>query len=356
MIVFDLARTLFSVLSVIVIIIVSRKFVKILEKAIEGVISNETLFQIIGLKTITIAISFLPAALFISILMVIGRMYRDQEMSAVFSAGGGAWTIYRAVFLLVFPVMLLATAASLYLGPWAEATTKELMFNDQKTADLRGIAAGRFTEFQHGNLVFYVEEIDQDNKLQQVFVQSLHKDKLGVVTADSGRMENLPGGFYMVLENGRRIQGKPGEKNYSIEEFKEYGVRLDEQNSVLTIDVEAMASYELWFSADVKNAAEFLRRMFIPAGVIFLSLLAVPLAQISPRGGVYGNMLIAFLIYFSYGNLVRVSLSWVVKEKIPFWLGGVWVYLVVLIVAGALLVRLYGTTFVWMKIKEKVLK
>ena len=277
-------------------------------------------------------------------------------MSAVFSAGGGAWTIYRAVFLLVFPVMLLATAVSLYVGPWAEATTKELMFNDQKTADIRGIAAGRFTEFQHGNLVFYVEEIDEDNKLQQVFVQSLHKDKLGVVTADSGRMENLPGGLYMILENGRRIQGKPGEKNYSIEEFKEYGVRLDEQNSVLTIDVEGMASYELWLSGDVKDVAEFLRRMFIPAGVIFLSFLAVPLAQVSPRGGVYGNMLIAFLIYFSYGNLVRVSQSWVVKEKIPVWLGGVWVYLVVLLVAGGLLVRLYGTTFVWMKIKEKVLK
>ena len=63
--------------------------------------------------------------------------------------------------------------------------------------------------------------------------------------------------------------------------------------------------------------AELQRRFSIPLGMLLLSFIAVPLAQIAPRGGVYGNMLVGFLIYFSYGNLLRVSQSWVINETIP---------------------------------------
>ncbi len=69
------------------------------------------------------------------------------------------------------------------------------------------------------------------------------------------------------------------------------------------------------------DIAELQRRFSVPLGILLLSFIAVPLAQLSPRGGVYGNMLVGFLIYFSYGNLVRVSQSWVISGTIPSWLG-----------------------------------
>ena len=86
----DLLKTMLSVLMVIVVIIVSRKFIRILDDAIAGQVSNETLLSILGLKTIVASVEFLPVALFMAVLMVLGRMYRDQEMSAISSAGGGA--------------------------------------------------------------------------------------------------------------------------------------------------------------------------------------------------------------------------------------------------------------------------
>ena len=42
MIIHDLLKTLLSVLTVIVVIIVSRKFIRILDEAIAGLVSNET--------------------------------------------------------------------------------------------------------------------------------------------------------------------------------------------------------------------------------------------------------------------------------------------------------------------------
>lgn len=106
---------------------------------------------------IVATVEFLPVALFMSVLMVMGRMYRDHEMAAVASAGGGAVTIYRAVFLLVIPLSIIATVLSLYVSPWAESRADKLIQHDEESAELRGIAAGKFTEYSHGDLVFMLK-------------------------------------------------------------------------------------------------------------------------------------------------------------------------------------------------------
>lgn len=355
MIMRDLAKTLLAVLTVIVVIIVSRKFIRILDKAIEGQVSNETLMTILGLKIVTASIAFLPAALFMAVLMVLGRMYRDQEMSAVASAGGGVGTIYRAVFTLVFPLSVASAGLSMYVSPWAEARTEALMQQDEQSADVRGVAAGKFSEYSQGDLVFYVEKLGKDKKMHKVFVQHRQRNgKLAIINAEAGRLEDLKDGRYMILEQGERIQGQPGAVDYVIENFAEYAVRLDEKSSVINMSREAIPMKVLKSSNTIRDIAELQRRYSIPLSMIFLTLLAVPLAQSAPRGGVYGNMTVAFLIYFSYGNLIRVSQSWVINETIPAWLGGVWVYWILLLVGIGLLIKLYGWQWVMMKIREKV--
>ncbi|MEF3077241.1 LPS export ABC transporter permease LptF [Methylobacter sp. Wu1] len=355
MIMRDLIKTLLAVLSVIVVIIVSRKFIKILDKAIEGQVSNETLLSILGLKIVVASIAFLPAALFMAVLMVLGRMYRDQEMSAISSAGGGAGTIYRAVFLLVFPLSVVSAGLSMYVAPWAEARTEGIMHQDEQSADIRGVAAGKFSEYSQGDLVFYVEKIGDDKKMHKVFVQHRQRNgKQAIINAESGRLEDLKDGRYIILEQGERIQGQPGAVDYVIENFAEYAVRLDEKSSVINVSREAIPMNVLKNSNAIRDIAELQRRYSIPLSMIFLTLLAVPLAQSAPRGGVYGNMTVAFLIYFSYGNLIRVSQSWVINETIPAWLGGVGVYWILLLVGIGLLIKLYGWQWVKMKIREKV--
>jgi lipopolysaccharide export system permease protein len=80
------------------------------------------------------------------------------------------------------------------------------------------------------------------------------------------------------------------------------------------------------------------------------------LAQISPRGGVYGNMLAGFLIYFSYGNFVSISQSWVTTATIPPWLGLMGVNGLLLLTGVFLLARLYGWLWLAKKFKEKLVR
>ena len=186
----DLLKTFLAGLSVLVVIIVSRLFIRVLDQAISGQISNETLLSILGLKTIVTIAELFPAALFLAVLMVLGRMYRDHEMAAVSSAGGGSGVIYRAVFLLVFPVSLLAVGMSLFAAPWAEATILKLAIHDEETSETRGIAAGKFSEDSQGAVVFYDETIGADKKMHEGFVQNLQHEKkdVSIITAQAAKI------------------------------------------------------------------------------------------------------------------------------------------------------------------------
>lgn len=355
MIFMDLLKTVLAVLSVIVVIIVSRKFIKVLAKAIEGSISNETVLSILGLKTIVAIAAFLPASIFMAVLMVLGRMYRDQEMAAVASAGGGAATIYRAIFLLVVPLSIAAAGLSMVASPWAEAQMQILTSEDQSSADIRGISAGRFTEYSRGEVVFYAEDVDANGRMYNVFVQNRENVKLGIVNAKFGRLEYRPGGLYLVVEQGERVIGVPGRKDFVIENFSEYGVRLEKKSAAVNLHRESIPTKQLMQSDKLFDIAELQDRISIPLGVLFLSFLAVPLAKLSPRGGVYGSLSVAFGIYFVYGNLTKVSRSWVMKETIPVWLGHFWVYLLLFILGVVLLIRLYGWQWIKLLVTRKAI-
>jgi lipopolysaccharide export system permease protein len=354
MIIKELFQTVTAVLVVLVVIIVSRKFIKVLAQAIEGNIANETVMTLLGLKIVIATTTFLPAALFMAILMVLGRMYREQEMAAISSAGGSVFTIYRAIFMLVVPLSVAGMGLSMLASPWAEAKTEQLMHHDKQDADLRGIAAGRFSEYSDGELIFYTENVDDEGRMHKVFVQNKQGEKTGVVNAEYGWLKNLPGGLYLVLENGERIQGIPGNKDFTVETFAEYAVLIEKKATILNLGREAITTENLWLSPELRDIAELQDRVSTPLGVMLLAFLAVPLAKLSPRGGIYGSMLVAFGIYFVYGNLQRVNHSWVISGALPSWLGYFWMDSLLLVLGLFMLMRLYGWKWLSQSLKEKL--
>ena len=236
-------------------------------------------------------------------------------------------------------------------APWAEAQVQLLMNADQSSADIRGISAGRFSEYSGGDLVFYTEQIELNGQMHHVFVQNREQGRLGIVSALRGHMEHRSGGLYLVLENGERIQGLPGNKDFVIENFTEYGVLMEQKSRAVILKRDAVPTEKLWQSQQLFDRAEMQKRLAVPLAIIFLSFLAVPLAKLSPRGGVYGSLMIAFGIYFIYGNLKRVGYSWVVNGTIPVWMGYFWIYLLLFLLGLILLIRLYGWKWIEMKLK-----
>jgi lipopolysaccharide export system permease protein len=157
----------------------------------------------------------------------------------------------------------------------------------------------------------------------------------------------------VVFYHGERVQGVPGQLDFVIEKFQDYAVRVEEPDTAVFYTRTAVAAETLWVSGAAVDRAELQRRWSVPLGMLLLSLLAVPLAQVSPRGGVFGNILIGFVIYFCYGNLLRISQLWVTKEVIPVWLGGAGVNFLLLAVGGVLLARLYGWRWLYSHLAQR---
>ncbi len=350
----DLLKTIFSVLVVLVVIIVSRNFIKILKMAVDGLISTEAIISILGLKIILASVTFMVPAVFVSVLMVLGRMYRDQEMSALASAGVGAGRLYLAVFKAIIPVAFLAAWMSLYLSPWAADKIEQVIYEQKQNVGVRAIGEGKFSEYNHGNLIFYVEKISDDNIMHDVFVQTKNGKKTGILTAEKAEIRQIKGDLFIVFMNGERVQGRAGDVDFVFEAFSQYGMRLEDSSEIKVNSIEGIATQQLINTKDLNELRELYHRLSVPLSILILTVMAVPLAQVSPRSGIYGNLIAAFLIYFSFANFEKVSGSWMVKGEIPAWLGfwGAYFFACALIVF--LLVRLYGLAWVIMKLRGQV--
>jgi lipopolysaccharide export system permease protein len=184
-------------------------------------------------------------------------------------------------------------------------------------------------------------------------VQNRKKNNLSIITSENSRFEDLPGGRYMVFENGERIQGYPGDYNYTIEKFKEYAVIIEEKAVSNSFNSKAVASQALWESTTAKDVAELQNRLTLPLTILLFAFIAVPLAKISPRGGIYGSVMLGFLIYFSHGNFSGITQSWVIKGAIPIWPGVFWANLGLFVVGLLLLANWYGIQWVAQSIKKK---
>ena len=353
MLTLELVKTVLAVLTVLVTIIVSRKFLNILTKAIEGEIAGDTLLTLLALKVLSAFIILLPAAQFLAILMVFGRLYRDQEMAVLASAGVGFGRIYRAVAWFLLPLSVLSIWLALVVFPWSEAEVQTLLKKDEKTADLRGIKPGRFNEFSRGDVVLYAESLsEQDGVMAKIFVQSRSGDKNGVTVAESGHLlENDSGSHFVVLEQGVRYQGTPGQADYIISEFGEYAVKIDADDDAGAGEFKresTLPSQQLWKSKTPRELAELQRRLAVPFGVLMLGILAVPISRVAPRSGVYGNVVTAFLIYIVYENLQRLSQGLLISGKAPQWLAYSGVYLCMAGLILFSLIRAVGWRWCWL--------
>ena len=352
MLVLELTKTVLAVLTVLVTIIVSRKFLNILTKAIEGEIAGDTLLTLLALKVLAAFIMLLPAAQFLAILMVFGRMYRDQEMSVLASGGVGFIRIYRAIAWFLIPLTVASTWLALEIIPWSEGKVQSLMKKDEKTADLRGIKPGRFNEFSRGDVVLYAESLsEEDGVMSKIFVQSRSGDKTGVTVAESGFLqETETGAHFVVLNKGVRYQGTPGQADYVISEFDQYAVKIDQDGETDANGFKreaAMPSLQLWASKSPRELAELQRRLAVPVGVLMLGILAVPISRVAPRSGVYGNVVTAFLIYVLYFNLQNVSQGLLINGKAPPWLAYSGVYLGLAVLIAFYLLREIGLRWCW---------
>ena len=199
--------------------------------------------------------------------------------------------------------------------------------------DSNAIDPGVFRESRGRDSVFFVESAaEASGEVRNVFVNSVQHGRSGVMFSRSGRLETAPNGDrFIVLLDGRRYEGVPGEADYRVMEFERYAARVETSAADEPVPThKSLSTLALARDPTPVNQAELVWRIGVPLSALILSLLAIPLSFVNPRAGRSVNLLFALLAYLVYYNTLTVSQARVAQGKLDFEVGWWLVHAVVL--------------------------
>ena len=139
-----------------------------------------------------------------------------------------------------------------------------------------------------------------------------------VLSAQRGRRwQDETGAQYLLLLDGYRYEGRPGDAAFRIVRFEQHAVRIEAPDIVPSLRKQrARPTTELLGAQEPAAVAELQWRVSMPLSVLLLALLAVPLSRTNPRQGKYARLFVAVLVYLIYSNLLGVSNSWVARGRL----------------------------------------
>ena len=266
-------------------------------------------------------------------------------MTALFAAGIGPFHVLGSVLSLAVLVAALQAFLSLQLAPWAEEQAQRISEDAATRSGIKGLSPGRFREMESGVGVIYAEMLDESsNKMINLFVQKREGNKHTVIKASSGyEKTDNKNNRYVILENGYRYEGQPGQEGYAIISFKKHGLLVKQASTdELELRKKAVKSSVLWRSNNIEDKAEVQWRISSALLCITLAMLAVPLSQTTPRQGRYAKLVLAILFYLVFTNLISVARTWLFKGEISQYVGLWWVHGLIVITAILFLMRHYG--------------
>ncbi|WP_426100794.1 LPS export ABC transporter permease LptF [Massilia sp. TSP1-1-2] len=318
----ELAASAGATFTVLFSILVTWTLIAILGKAAGGKVATGDVVALIFFAMLNYLPTVLTLTSFISVLAVVTRSYRDSEMVVWFASGLSLVRWVRPVMTFGLPLVLLTAVVSLYAGPWAKMKSTEFVQRFETREDLKKVSPGQFRESSSSNRVFFVEGVSGESTVvQNVFVNTV-EDKINtVVVAKEGVIEaDGKGGQFLVLKNGRRYQGTPGQADFQSMEFERYSMRVATKMPVTggALPPDAMSTMALVAAPSPENRAELLYRIAEPLTCLLLILLAIPLGFVNPRAGNAANMIVALLIFFTYINLAKMTESAVARGKLQF--------------------------------------
>ena len=343
----ETALTMAAVTGVLLLILLSNRFALLLGDAAAGRLPRDTVFTLLGLASINYFIVVVPVALFLAVMLALGRLYRDSEMTTLTACGVGPVQVYRPLLAIAGLIAALLALMSLEVAPWAQRMTHIINGAAQHNAQVGSFESGRFKVDDEGKGALYAERVTQDGKtLENVFMEGPSDERQAVVIAATGHRQGTdkdPGGGLLVLEDGWRYEGVPGKADYRTVRYAEHGIVIQPAKPEdLLNQYDAYPTSELLGTGDLNAVSELQWRLSVPLSVLILTLLAMPLSKTSPRQGRYGKLMAAILVYVIYYNLGILARVWLQKGLSPPRLGLWWVDLLFLAAVLMMLLEQYG--------------
>ena len=338
----EVAQAWLSVTLILLAILVTNQFAKILGDAASGNLSGGVIAELLLYSSVEYLTILLPLSTFLAILLVFGRLYKDSEMAALMASGVGPLSLYRPLLLPTLLLAFILGLISTYLAPDARKNMDLSRQNAMLNLGIDFLEPGRFVTLNNGS-VMYSEGRSEGDKLTNVFVQQELRNNVNVIVSETAEILSTKStGNVLVFYNGYQYEGTPGDLDFRILEFSEHRLPLSskaDQNKKIDLSSEPFRT--LFEKNSLEAKAEVQWRISPAIALIILVFMAIPLSKSSPRDSRYTGLILGILIYMIYVNCLGAARVWLEQGVTPEIYGLWWIHLTALMVGIVMLLINY---------------
>lgn len=317
----ELARSFGATLVVLITVVMTMTLIRTLGEAGRGVFNPSDVMIIMGYTVLSQLPTILSMCLFIAVLSVLTRMFRDSEMVIWFGSGRGLTSLINPVFRFAWPILVVIAALAFLILPWALSRIEDMRDRFEKRGDLARIEPGQFQESANGERVFFIEKNALSKETgNNVFIATHKNDKESVTSARSGHLETLYGEKFLVLENGQRLEKVTGKPDLTVAAFTTYGAQVDadDRSARVFVPSGAKSTMELLAEPTRAHLAELSWRAGLALAAINFVVMGLAAAGVNPRVGRTANLGFAFGAFVVYFNLLILGKSWIETGQVHF--------------------------------------
>lgn len=311
----EIIKPMVVICAILLSIFASYLAAELLSDAASGLLPGRIILYLVFLKVCVTLEMLLPTTLFLSVVLALGRLYTDTEMTALFACGVSLNRVIKIVLSLSLVLAVLVACLSLYVRPWAYETFYRLRDQAKSEFDLSKMEGGSFYEIPQDHSIFFADNVDHErNRAEGVFVQSEQRNTLQIISAKElyQREDQASGKRALVFVNGYLYKFPRDGMGGHIVQFRESTLPLERQElPPVKNRFRSAQTAQLALSDASPDIAELQWRLAAPLSTVLLALLAAPLSRAAPRQGKYARVGAAVLIYAIYYNLSAMGKAWV---------------------------------------------
>jgi len=301
-----------AILFILLLIFFCQKLVRILGAAVDGEIPTNLVLSLLGLGVPEMAQLILPLSLFLGLLMTLGKLYTDSEITVMHACGLSKAVLVKAAMILALFTGIVAAVNVMWAGPWSARHQDEVLAEAKANPGMAALAQGQFQQATDGSSVLFIESVD-GSRFNDVFLAQIRPKgnaRPSVVVADSGELSQKKDGSQVVtLSKGTRFEGTALLRDFRITDFQDYQAIIGHQAVALDPDDTEQMGMRTLLNTDNKRAnAELHWRLTLIFTCFMMALMVVPLSVVNPRQGRVLSMLPAMLLYLVF-FLLQTSLK-----------------------------------------------
>lgn len=331
----EVIKPLAAVLCILVGMFACFSSARYLAQAITETLGLALMLKLVFLKTLIALEVLIPIALYVSIIIGLGRMHRDQEIIAMRAAGINGVRIIRAILWVAVPVSVIVGLLSFVGRPWAYEDSYILDARANAELNTDRFQAGRFYGNEDSGRVVYIQNKNEtdgtmtnvfhyiDSEQRKEIISSRYANQIPADENSRIQIHLFDGAIHRLMYDGSEDE---------IVKFGKLVLFLDDAEDDIGYKLKAAPTTVLLFSEEAADIAELQWRLSRPLATILLALIAVPLSRSSPRQGRNEKIFTAALIFALYYNLSGLARTWVEQGMVATFPGIWWLQMLMLVV------------------------